>query len=147
MFGFCKTCSKCGHSSARHKKIQWQLSHLVSITSDSWGGVICTAQQCCSEVIVYILRRRATLLSLPCQHAWIFVEVKLTCLVVVLLLYHSCGRLSSGGDLLSFGKMWLCLNKKKDGISWHQTSNSSLICGSSCSVKCLDIAGGGCHLP
>lgn len=75
-----------------------------------------TVLRCCNCLGL----QRATHLSLPCQHTCIFVEVKLTCLVVVFLLYHSSRRLSSGVDLLPVRPQQCACLWERDGISWHQ---------------------------
>lgn len=100
----------------------------------------------CAVVIVYV-SQRATRRSCVCQHKCIFVEVKLTCLVVVFLLLHSPGRLSSGVDLLP-----PCPQQRASisargmasaGIGWQLFIPWFLNCGRSCSQK--EIAGGGCY--
>lgn len=107
---------------------------------------LCSTKQGCAVVIVYILQR-ATHLSFLCQHKCIFVEVKLTCLVVVFLLLHSSGRLSSGVDSFpSCLKQWASISVRwmaSAGVGWQLFIPWFLYCGRSSSVK--KIAGGGCY--
>lgn len=136
--GFEITCSKYPHSSSPHKKSNGSF-HIcfpsLVIPGEALFVQHITVLLCCNCLGL----QRATRLSFPCQHTCIFVEVKLTCLVVVFLLYHSSGRLSSGVDLLpSRPQQCACVSGRgmaSAGTGWQQFKPWFLFCGRSCSAK------------